>query len=43
MTFHFMPALWLDNGGLQIREPILITETGYECLCTTPRALVVKA
>lgn len=42
MTFHFMPALWLDDGGLEITEPILITETGVECLCTTPRALVMK-
>lgn len=43
MTFHFMPALWLDDGGLEITEPILITETGYECLCNTPRHLSVKA
>lgn len=43
MTFHFMPALWLDDGGLEITEPILITETGYECLCRTPRELSVKA
>jgi ectoine hydrolase len=43
MTFHFMPALWLDDGGLEITEPILITETGYECLCNTPRSLWVKA
>lgn len=42
MTFHFMPALWLDDGGLEITEPILITETGVECLCTTPRRLFVK-
>ncbi len=42
MTFHFMPALWLDDGGLEITEPILITETGHECLCTTPRELWVK-
>jgi ectoine hydrolase len=42
MTFHFMPALWLDDGGLEITEPILITETGVECLCTTPRELLVK-
>ncbi|MCR9126741.1 MAG: ectoine hydrolase DoeA [Rhodobacteraceae bacterium] len=41
MTFHFMPALWLDDGGLEITEPLVITETGAECLCTTPRALVV--
>ncbi len=43
MTFHFMPALWLDDGGLEITEPILITETGHECLCNTPRALWVKS
>jgi ectoine hydrolase len=42
MTFHFMPALWLDDGGLEITEPILITETGHECLCNTPRELWVK-
>jgi ectoine hydrolase len=42
MSFHFMPALWLDDGGLEITEPIVITETGVECLCATPRALVVK-
>ena len=42
MTFHFMPALWLDDGGLEITEPIVITETGVECLCKTPRALVIK-
>ena len=42
MTFHFMPALWLDDGGLEITEPIVITQTGAECLCSTPRALVVK-
>jgi ectoine hydrolase len=42
MTFHFMPALWLDDGGLEITEPIVITETGVECLCKTPRELVVK-
>ncbi len=42
MTFHFMPALWLDDGGLEITEPFLITETGYECLCSTPGKLFVK-
>ncbi len=42
MTFHFMPALWLDDGGLEITEPFLITETGSEPLCTTPRKLFVK-
>ena len=43
MTLHFMPALWLDDGGLEITEPVLITETGVECFCTTPRKLMVKS
>ncbi|SFR35763.1 ectoine hydrolase [Yoonia tamlensis] len=42
MTFHFMPALWLDDGGLETTESILITENGAQCLCNTPRELVVK-
>lgn len=42
MTFHFMPALWLDDGGIEMTEPVLITETGAENLCTTPTGLMVK-
>lgn len=42
MTFHFMPALWLDDGGIEMTEPVLITETGAENLCSTPTGLVVK-
>jgi len=42
MTLHFMPALWLDDGGLELSETILITPRGAECLCKTPRRLVVK-
>lgn len=42
MTIHFMPALWLDDGGLELSETILITENAAECLCQTPRKLVVK-
>ncbi len=41
MTFHFMPALWLDDGGLEITESIVITDNGAECLCNTPRRLFV--
>ena len=43
MTFHFMPALWLDDGGIEITEPVIITENGARSLCTTPRSLMVKA
>ena len=42
MVFHFMPALWLEDGGLEITEPILITEQGVEYLCDTPRHIMVK-
>jgi len=42
MCIHFMPALWLDDGGLEITEPIRITETGVACMTTTPRQLMVK-
>lgn len=41
MTFHFMPALWLDDGGIEITEPIVITECGHEKLCDTPSGLTV--
>ncbi len=42
MTFHFMPALWMEDGGIEMTEPVLITENGAENLCTTPTGLVVK-
>ena len=42
MVFHFMPALWLDDGGIEITEPILIGEAGAERLCRTPGELFVK-
>ena len=42
MCLHFMPGLWLDDGGIEITEPIRITENGHECLCATPRQLFVK-
>lgn len=42
MTFHFMPALWLEEGGIEITEPILITETGYARFSTLPRGVDVK-
>ncbi|KAA3654312.1 MAG: ectoine hydrolase DoeA [Proteobacteria bacterium] len=42
MTFHFMPGLWQDDWGLEITESILITDTGVETFCNTPRQLFVK-
>ncbi|WP_417626860.1 M24 family metallopeptidase [Pararhodobacter aggregans] len=43
MTLHFMPALWLDDGGIEITEPILISETGVETLSTLPGALFIRS
>ena len=42
MVFHFMPALWLDDGGIEITEPILITDDGPEKLCTLQGELFVR-
>jgi len=43
MTFHFMPALWMDSWGLETTETILIAEAGpAEALGTVERKLFVK-
>ncbi|MCR9109121.1 M24 family metallopeptidase [Marivita sp. XM-24bin2] len=43
MTFHFMPALWMDTWGLETTETILITESGpAEALCNVERKLFIK-
>ena len=43
MTFHFMPALWMDSWGLETTETILIREDGpAETLCNVDRKLFVK-
>jgi len=42
MIFHFMPALWLDDGGIEITEPVLVTNNAAEYLCNTPRGLLIK-
>ena len=44
MTIHFMPALWMENWGLEITETIRVAATGCaECLADMPRQLFVKA
>ena len=43
MTFHFLPALWMDTWGLETTETILITDAGSaEPLCKVDRKLFVK-
>ena len=44
MVFHFMPALWMDNWGLETTETLLIQDSGAaQTLCDIPRKLFVKA
>ena len=42
MTFHFMPALWFDDWGLETTESVVITDSGVETLANVPRKLFVK-
>ncbi len=42
MTFHFMPALWFDDWGLETTESIVITDSDVETLANVPRKLFVK-
>jgi len=42
MTFHFMPALWLEGWGFETTESIVVTESGGECLSHVPREMLVK-
>ena len=41
MTFHIMPGIWLEEWGVEISEPIVITETGAERLTDYQRKLIV--
>ena len=43
MTFHFMPALWMEEWGLEITETLRVTDDGpAECLADYPREMFVK-
>ena len=43
MVFHFMPALWMDDWGLETTETIIITENGPpEVLSDVERKIFVK-
>jgi Xaa-Pro dipeptidase len=42
MTFHMIPGIWLDDCGVDISEPFVVTETGAEPFCHYPRKLLVK-
>ncbi len=43
MVFHFMPALWMDDWGLETTETILIADDGpAQPLCNVDRKLFIK-
>lgn len=42
MTLHFMPGIWLEDCGVDISEPVRITENGVEPLTNYSRRLLIK-
>ncbi|WP_342643870.1 M24 family metallopeptidase [Rhodoligotrophos ferricapiens] len=43
MTFHCIPAIWMEHYGLVISESFAVTENGAECFADYPRELTYKA
>jgi Xaa-Pro aminopeptidase len=43
MTFHCIPAIWMDQYGLVISETFAVTEQGAECFAEFPRVLLSKS
>ncbi|MCK1732217.1 Xaa-Pro peptidase family protein [Bradyrhizobium sp. 142] len=42
MTFHCIPAIWMEQYGLVISETFAVTERGAECFASFPRVLLSK-
>ncbi len=42
MTLHLIPAVWLDDCGVEISECIRVTEDAAETFCRFPRQLIVE-
>ncbi|CDZ40795.1 Ectoine utilization protein EutD [Neorhizobium galegae bv. officinalis] len=42
MCFHMMSGLWLENDGITITQPFVVTERGHEPLTQIPRKLFIK-
>jgi Xaa-Pro aminopeptidase len=40
MTFHIIPAIWLEKYGLVISETFVVRERGAECFADYPRSLL---
>lgn len=43
MTFHCIPAIWMEKYGLVISESFAVTDKGAECFADFPRVLLSKA
>ena len=41
-TFHLMPGIWMNDWGVEISEPVLVTDSGCESLANVNRDLFVK-
>ena len=41
MTFHMIPALWMEDWGLEITESFRIDDTGAQTFCQYPRKLFI--
>jgi len=41
MTFHMIPALWMDDWGLETTESFRVTEQGAQTFCNYPRKLFI--
>lgn len=41
MTFHFIPAVWHDDWGMEITESFVVTDQGPHTLADVPRKLFV--
>ena len=42
MTFHFIPAIWMENYSLTISESFVVTEKGAETFSDISRKLFEK-
>ncbi len=42
MTFHCIPAIWLDTYGIVISESFAVGRNGAECFADYPRVLFAK-
>ena len=42
MTFHCIPAIWLDDYGIVISESFAVGKIGAECFADYPRILFSK-